>query len=397
MSPLGLSYADRLRSGAAKPTLGGPFDTRTRTVGGAYGNPGATPLPMERGPAPQAVPLGMAPSNQVDFQQQMQAQNRVGNTTGALFGGALPTMVTTAAGPRPGFMSEPMRDMSQKPQFPANEYRTTESGALTPRSASYGMGSMTVDEKKKLQEGRQAYQAKRQGVLDSRRAQVVEKSQERSEARRARRGLFTPEEQLNRADPAAYQARTAEEAKAKAFAENAASDRASRERLGLAGIAQRDRATEAGLAAKRLEAGKPESGQTTESPVDTPDSTDLANLSPNERKEVLKNYPAATRNRIESELSRKGYLSRLFGEIDQPGQAPISKSLDENATLGSMSPFHRALAAAVNTPTIHNATRNPKFGPADMSRIPLEKLKDQPGDTPAQKRIKAEERAKRKA
>src|SRR5689334_14502025 len=43
----------------------------SKTVGGAWGDPGAQPLPFERGAMPQAVPLGMAPNSQAGYLQQM--------------------------------------------------------------------------------------------------------------------------------------------------------------------------------------------------------------------------------------------------------------------------------------------------------------------------------------
>lgn len=387
-------YGDRVRRGITQPTLGGPLDTRTRTFGGAYGNPGAQPLPFERPAQPPAVGLGMAPANQAQFAEQIHAQNPGGH----LFGGTLPTMVSTAAGPRPGFMSEPMRDMSQKPQFPHQDYTTTPSGALTPRSPSQGM-VMSPDQQAKLAAGRQAYLSQRQGVIGQRQAGVTVRAQQKAEARRVRRGLFSGEEQLARMAPEAFQGRMAAEAGQRTQADRFASDLLFR-RDALAQQASEGALNrQSRVEAERIRAGLPvgQDANKLKSPFDAPSAGELAGLSHAERQEALKDMPKATRDRLEQELSRKGFLQRLLpGEVDQPGQAPISEALKrQGAGLYGWNPFYRIPAATINTPNIVSPSRNPKFGPSGLDRIPTDKLQEQPTDTPAQKRIKAELRAKR--
>lgn len=191
------------------------------TVGGAYGSPGRTPLPFEKTPATGA---------QIDSYLEQ-------NPNGRFFQGATPGLIATARGMRQGFTDgQPLPDLSQKPKFDAGAYTTTPSGSLTPNSATQlekGREAAAVFDARRggLQARRDAYEAKVAGSAAERKAGVKENAQQRSEARRARRGLFTPEEQLNRANPEAYQARIASEANSKAQADRIGLTIASQERI----------------------------------------------------------------------------------------------------------------------------------------------------------------------
>lgn len=224
----------------------------SRTVGGAFGGPGGQPLPFEKAPATGA---------QIDAYLGQ-------NPNGRFFQGATPGMVQTARGLRPGFTDgQPLPDLSQKPKFNAGDYETTPSGALKPSSATQlakGKEAEAVFDSRRggLEARRKAYEERVASSAKERKAGVKENAQQRFEARRARRGLFTNEEQIARANPAAYQARQAEGERSKAFAANAEADRASREKLGLAAVEQRDRAAEAELKAKRIDNNLPEGGAT---------------------------------------------------------------------------------------------------------------------------------------
>ncbi len=100
--PQGQSYfARQMASGNVGPS-------GNRTYGGAWGNPGAQPLPFERGPQAPAYPLGMAPDNMQDYGRQMAQQN----PGGRFFGGALPAMGTSFGGAqRAMFMGQPANPM----------------------------------------------------------------------------------------------------------------------------------------------------------------------------------------------------------------------------------------------------------------------------------------------
>lgn len=376
-----------------------PGPSGLQTTGGAFGNPGATPLPFERGPTPQAAPLGLAPNSQSAFDQQMAAQN----SQGRLFGGALPTMTTSPGGQlRPGFMSEPARDMSQRPQFPMNDYATTPGGALTPISGNTQLA--TAAAKKMLNSPeRKAYLSGRQADLDSRNERRfaremaqgdarTERLQNRKETQELARGNMSFEQRLDAANPAAAQAYRVAASQARDKADEFVLDLAERgkDRISRETIAGNRDAT--ALKAKGMELGLTPDGKAA-ADAEPPLPADLKGKPLAVQKELVKNLPQAIQDQLLEEANRTSRLGRIFGDINQPGQAPISGVLDDNAVPftggyigGSQDLFTRGLASGINTPQLNN----PRWGalkPGD--------LKDQPGDTPAQRRLKSELRARK--
>lgn len=342
----------------------------SRTVGGAFGGPGGQPLPFEKTPATGA---------QIDAYLGQ-------NPNGRFFQGAQAGMVSTARGLRPGFTDgQPLPDLSQKPQFNAGAYETTPGGALTPSSATQLEAGRKAQELFDSRRGgtaqRQAdYQDRVSANKNARSNNVQYKAINRAEARRERRGLFTPEEQLARANPGAYQARQAEESRTRAYADNAAADRGVRERLGLAEAESRKYTADKNLEGKYAESGVTPPGQKYEPqlpPLET--KPDLPPKVSDQVREIAPKDPEAAReilvkNKITEESEQNKILQeatgdKSFGQPTMLGQAwNLAGDFASNLS-------HKAASSAENLlglfqPKVVGASR--KLGPNNRS-VPMTK------------------------
>lgn len=201
-----------------------------RTVGGAFGNPGATPLdfereqrgpytPMNQPPIPHAMEVGQSP----EYGQAM----RIFNPDARWYQGALPAEVTSPSGAvRPGFLAAPPNRAD-----PEDAAR----GAAALEALGYDRGSrgQFFRSPGKMPDGqaqamaranemlrspeRAAYLENRRNDLEGRRALVQENAQNRRELRQhnigARKYIPNFEDRLAAANPGAYQGRRAMEAR----------------------------------------------------------------------------------------------------------------------------------------------------------------------------------------
>ena len=218
---------------AAKVYRDSPADSKymaSRTVGGAYGDPGATPLPFEKKAPPKAQPLGGFAGNDKEFNMRMENENR----NGALFGRTLPVR-----GPdgRVAFADGPMKDFGMKNsgQFEtdANGRTTKKGGYSSTELQAQADAKATFDNRRGGLAARRAdYESRTASKAADRKSNVQSQAFTRSEARRERMGRLNPAESLARKDPKAAAQRAIGEAQVGAnAARDKATDATNRERI----------------------------------------------------------------------------------------------------------------------------------------------------------------------
>lgn len=314
------------------------------TVGGAFGAPGSQPLVLDG----RQVERTPATGAQIDSYLGQ-------NPNGRFFQGAQAGMISTPRGPRAGFLSggEPP-DLSQKPQFDRGAYEVTKSGALTPSSSSQlekGREAQRIfDSRRGGTEQRQKdYQSRVASERSERSAGVAKRAEAKAEARRARRGLFSNEEQIARANPGAYQIRKAEEAKSKAFADNAAADRGVREKLGMAEVAQREKIAEARVREARINNQLPEEGA--KPAPELPKIAAAPNLSNEQKVAVHEKASEGDIKGMKDELTKagiKGEDKKYAAIAEITGQKPWEvEAQDKGGFFGMLKEGHRTLSEAM--------------------------------------------------
>jgi hypothetical protein len=242
---------------------------------------------------------------------------------------------------------------------------------------------------------RQAYEQRTADNAKFRKDNVYAKAVTRSEARRARRGQFTPGEQLDRAAPAQYQARRAAEANSQAQADALAG------RLGLAKseMEARERmstdrnATLERIAGAKNEAefgAKPTPPPITAAPKVSPAGNALI------REEAAKGNVDGIRQQLVKEgVTSKVEQDRVIAEVTGQATGEEAPSTFQNISEG----MARGLGLSAITPgqapnraARPGAIKHGKPGAVNplKRRVAFEDLVPQPGDNPAQKKAREE-------
>ena len=202
-------------SGQVAPYRPTPGPSGLQTYGGAYGQQAGEPAapfnPMARQgyPSGGAVPLGMAPDNMAQYDQQMAAQN----PGGQLFGGALPTMITSASGQqRPGYMAPPAQIGGTPESIAAANYSLSRKGYAQDPQTGQWSNSLSPNDPQMIaqQQAAAMFDARRGGVgqrqqdyqqrtaadMADRRAGVSGRAIGRADARNRRTGNLTNNEAM---------------------------------------------------------------------------------------------------------------------------------------------------------------------------------------------------------
>jgi len=304
------------------------------STGGAYGQPS----PLERTPvnrelaAAQAngfnappTPLGGYAGSAVGFAQRMGQEN-----PNNLFGGTLPVR---GADGKVAFADGPMRDFGMqssgkffmpgdpegKPGMRKGGYSTLDFQAMSDAKKLFDARRGGPEQRRKDYEARQAGEAKERsaGVL----AAAQARGANRADAVRLKRGQLSFDERLAMQDPQAAAQRKVGEgqvasSKELGLARIAAQKEAiaAQEREGKANRENRKEIASLGLAKQGIdpETGKQADQRTTAEKIkDAPDPADLRGRPGAEQKELVKDLPPATQERILREANKPSLFERI--------------------------------------------------------------------------------------